>query len=257
MRLWAEILFLIFLQKGSCLEIVGGRKVARYARPYMALISSPEKICGGVLIHPKWVLTAAHCKVDLSTTVTLGSLSQTKPNKDTQKFYVLKWIPNKKFDPSTNDNDIQILELSGEARLDRSVNCMPLPKKIKNIKPGTVCETAGWGKTSYKDKYSSTFLMEVNVPIISNQKCKAMWKKRNLKITKNMLCTLVDKDGKDTCDGDSGGPLICNGDFNGVLSFGDEHCGTPGNASVYTRLTKEYINWIKAEIPCKIECMFN
>ncbi|PIO25987.1 hypothetical protein AB205_0101040 [Aquarana catesbeiana] len=45
-------------------------------------------------------------------------------------------------------------------------------------------------------------------------------------------------------NGDSGGPLICNGVFSGVTSFGPRQCGQPNEASVFTRLTQEYIDWI-------------
>lgn len=43
-------------------EIIGGREVKAHSLPYMALVHNGSYLCGGTLIHPKWVLTAAHCE---------------------------------------------------------------------------------------------------------------------------------------------------------------------------------------------------
>uniref|UniRef100_A0A674M9E2 Peptidase S1 domain-containing protein n=1 Tax=Takifugu rubripes TaxID=31033 RepID=A0A674M9E2_TAKRU len=43
-------------------EIIGGKEVKPHSMPYMALVTNPKKLCGGTLINPKWVLTAAHCE---------------------------------------------------------------------------------------------------------------------------------------------------------------------------------------------------
>ena len=61
-----------------------------------------------------------------------------------------------------------------------------------------------------------------------------------------MICTLVEKGGKDTCHGDSGGPLAvqngCNYEIAGITSFGDG-CGRPGSPGVYAKVTAE-LKWI-------------
>lgn len=201
--------------------------------------------CAGTLIKADWVLTAAHCKVNSSTTIKLGVHSIKADDTYVQKFKVLRSIRHN-YDENTLDNDIELVQLSRKAKRNKAVKILPLPKKFNDVKDGTLCNTAGWGTTQKNNTQLSDKLLEVCLPALSREKCAAMW--QPYQITPNMMCTLDASGKKDACGGDSGGPLICEKMFRGIVSFGPVTCANPERPGVYTFLTKDYIKWIKNEI---------
>ncbi|XP_069820844.1 granzyme A-like [Dendropsophus ebraccatus] len=232
----------LLISEGSDLSIVNGHEAKPNSRPYMASIRNEKHhSCGGILIAKDWVLTAAHCTMHKGKTkVILGAHSISASTKESgrQILSVKKGIPHPNY--RTHGNDIQLMKLSSKAKLGRKVKLLPLPETFEDVDAGTVCETAGWGRI--EGGKSPKHLMEVNVSTISRKECQKRFKGE---ITENMICTSVGPKGEDICNGDSGGPLICDGVFRGILSFGHKQCGKPNGAAVYTRLIEEYIDWIQ------------
>ncbi|XP_068127839.1 granzyme A-like [Hyperolius riggenbachi] len=237
------------LCKGA--EIIHGREATPHSRPYMALITFEtqfeQKICGGSLIKDNWVLTAGHCQMPGAfIAVFLGSHSRGGNERLRQKFTVLRSIVHPNYNRSNLHNDLRLIKLRGKATLNKAVKLLPLPETFEDVNGESVCETAGWGKTEKLD--AADHLLEVNVTILDREKCVAHWNEKKVLITQNMTCTSVGPSGQDTCTGDSGGPLICNGVFRGVTSFGPKVCGQDHESSVFTRLTKAYVKWISETI---------
>ncbi|KFQ23705.1 Granzyme A, partial [Merops nubicus] len=241
---------LLVIHGGLCVDIIGGTEVAPHSRPFMALIYGAKgAVCGGALIKENWVLTAAHCNVE-GGKVILGVHSQKAKEKEKQVLQIAKQIRYPCYYSSSKENDIMLLQLQRRAKRTKAVQPIPLPTSDDDPKPGTVCTVAGWGQTrNYPRKVSDT-LREVNVTVISRQVCNDNnHYKNNPVITENMICAGAKNGGKDTCSGDSGGPLRCNNVVRGITSFGKlKKCGSVDGPGVYTRLTKKYLQWIRKTI---------
>ncbi|XP_009942075.2 granzyme A [Opisthocomus hoazin] len=242
---------LLVIRGGLCVDIIGGAEVTPHSRPFMALIkgANGQSICGGALIKKNWVLTAAHCNVE-GGSVILGAHSQKAREKEKQVFRIAKQIRYPCYCSSRKENDIMLLQLQKSAQINKAVDTIDLPNSDDDPKPGTICTVAGWGKTHNHLRKLSDTLREVNVTVISRKICNdKKHYKNNPVITDNMICAGAKNGGKDSCSGDSGGPLKCNNVMRGITAFGKPNkCGSVDGPGVYTRLTKEYLQWIRKTI---------
>uniref|UniRef100_A0A663LM19 Peptidase S1 domain-containing protein n=1 Tax=Athene cunicularia TaxID=194338 RepID=A0A663LM19_ATHCN len=231
-------------------EIIGGWEAKPHSRPYMAHLSirngSGKYRCGGFLIRPDAVLSAAHCvagKMKVNITVTLGAHNISKEELSQQKFHVDHWVIHPKYSNKTYENDIMLLKLKPKAKLTKEVNYILLPSDNERVGPGTTCEVAGWGRTSRTQKETNVrVLMEVDLKVQSNKVCEKYFKSSY--VHQSMLCVGDGNRKKSTWEGDSGGPLVCNGKAHGIVSHGPTCCIFP---KVFTRVLY-FGPWIHKEL---------
>ncbi|KAG1711575.1 hypothetical protein DVH05_008824 [Phytophthora capsici] len=218
-------------------RIYGGSEADASKYPYIVSLrendADASTYCGGTLIASQYVVTAAHCVKTDETTIfaSIGSAFGSGTG-DGQQVKVIEGYRHPMYNKSEHLYDVGVLKLEKEVTTNTIDLCAA---DGSDNEVGTVATVRGWGLT--ENGSQSLVLEEVNVKIVSNAECNKEYSDR---ITEGMLCA-GEGDGKDTCNGDSGGPLIENDKLIGIVSWGGK-CGV--NAGVYTRVSYvlDYIN---------------
>ncbi|XP_068618858.1 CLIP domain-containing serine protease B4-like [Battus philenor] len=250
-------------------RIFGGTLAALDEFPWLVRIKSSKNkdvhraiySCGGTLITEQFVVSAAHCVINrVIWEVRLGEWD-IETDKDCSEGYcsdpvvdlnVTQVIVHPAYDRINFKADISLL------RLERAVNytdfirpvCLPITKYTasQDYVPGTSFTASGWGKTELSTLAVIKQKIELNtVPV---DVCEKKLPKIKMINSETIICA-GGAVGKDTCNGDSGGPLTkeitenfrTNWYLYGITSFGATVCGVTDIPSVYTRVVP-YLDWI-------------
>lgn len=238
-------------------RIVGGQAAGEMEWPWQVLLADistkggGEHYCGATLLHPDWVITAAHCTNGRQASkigVVLGQYSSSTLSATAQVRRVAQIVQHPGFNRSTINNDIALLKLDAPVTFTDTIRPVCLPTRYVNTDlDGQTAVITGWGTTSYGGQVSDP-LLQVSVKVLSTEHCR-QFPAIGSKITDNMFCTY--EDGKDACQGDSGGPLNWQDPATGrvymigITSFGIG-CAKPDVPGVYTKVTN-YLDWIQQQ----------
>ncbi|XP_069686150.1 venom protease-like [Periplaneta americana] len=246
-------------------RIVGGYPSKLGAWPWMALLGyvsfyeiGLDFKCDGSLITHRHVLTAGHCVYGWTTlyAVRLGELELDNDQDGATPLDVpiSRRIVHEDYEPKTLVNDIAILELRDEVNFTTLIRpiCLPLAPEIRSKDfVGYYPYIAGWGYTDPGTKEKSLKLMQVQMPVISQARCREQLEPfRGLNATayvdNRILCAGYRKGGKDACTGDSGGAMMWpRGELYyqiGIIS-GGIGCARENVPGLYSRVS-EFLDWI-------------
>ncbi|XP_075767995.1 duodenase-1-like [Pelodiscus sinensis] len=224
-------------------EIIGGWEAKPHSRPYMAYLLRQHEgkayICGGFLVKPNAVLTAAHCKGEITVILGAHNIRQWEPSW--QVIGVRQQIRHPQYESKTSKNDIMLLQLSRNATLTKEVGLINVTTANGTASPNSVCSVAGWGMTSLTR--GTRTLREVNLTVIADVHCQ---KRYRYYYPSSMLCAGLPGSPGSFYVGDSGGPLVCGGVAEGIVSFGVNNSTAPPVG--LTRIS-HFVPWIKANLP--------
>ncbi|CAF2120793.1 unnamed protein product [Rotaria magnacalcarata] len=238
-------------------RIMGGQDAAPHSYPWMVSLAKRSlnnlHLCGGVLLTRRHVLTAAHCMEDFKDIGDMNILAGIHYTTEKRKpISALSIDIHPQYDADIFANDVAIITLASilpenDSRI--GTICLPPDDDIgKNYpSPESSAIAIGWGSTSFGGR-PSTSLKQVVLPILETTKWPC-----NIYVTysQGQICAGQLSGGIDTCQADSGGPLMVeNADSRweiiGITSFG-KLCGNANTPGIYTRVGT-YNNFIRSII---------
>jgi secreted trypsin-like serine protease len=242
-------------------KIIGGTETTISSAPWMAQLwyyddqgTSSESddlgfFCGGAVISPTKILTAAHCvdgydwHANGAVITNTSQLPTTDESDDTDLHGgtvsgVWRQWDHPSYSESTIDNDIAVLTLPNP--ISAKPIRMTTSGDTASYAAGTEATLYGWGRTTSTTEDISETLKTATLPIQSDSTCAGYYGSDFVK--GHMVCAGKPATGSDAgttsaCNGDSGGPLIVGGRIVGVVSWGVRDCVEEGAYSVFSKVS--------------------
>lgn len=247
-------------QSNSANRIVGGTDALKNEHPWRIGMKNSLNggvFCGGSIISPNYIMTAAHCTAAITAGatvyVTVGDHDiSTTTETASQNVKVVEIKQHKSYNSKNFDNDISLLRLEQPLNFTKTIMPVCLPFNYATyLLDGKTMLAGGWGTLTQGGK-QPTILQKVELPFLSTVECRKYY---GTSITDNMVCTY--KPGQDTCQGDSGGSIenrTPNTFYTafGVVSWGNG-CAQVNGPGVYAKVTN-YLQWIKDNTPGESFC---
>jgi trypsin len=228
--------------------IIGGQVVRVDEHPWAVALGSRARFgqersgqfCGGVLVGPRTVATAAHCVAaetddqaldlppDLRVIAGRGDLDE----ESGQELAVTAVRIHPAYEAASSAADLAVLTLERELPAEHVIQ--PATQGDSAYRSGNPAEVYGWGDTRGSGRYA-TRLRAASVRLVADAECARAYRGAQKTFQPaQMVCAGQPGGGADACQGDSGGPLVADGRLVGLVSWGGG-CGLPGRPGVYTR----------------------
>ncbi|XP_058809568.1 chymotrypsin-2-like [Phymastichus coffea] len=231
------------------LRIMNGSPADVGQFPYQAYITDDlTGACGASIIHKRWLLTAAHCRLYASHAYAIvGAIYKTGLNGT--RYNYEKFIKHSNFVVSQRrnrvSNDIALIRLSKDIQFTKHVQPIKLATDPWNDYANVSATLSGWGIRSPRGGLTSSRLYYASLKVIGENECGQLWRT----VMDNQICTggsIHQPDRTAACIGDSGGPLVYENRQIGVASYGHGLCGVY-LPDVYTRVSR-YLSWIEKQL---------
>ncbi|XP_053672093.1 chymotrypsin-2-like [Anopheles nili] len=224
-------------------RIVGGYDATSGQFPYQASLRRPPNFhfCGGSIIGPRWILSAAHCTISMEPAdlnVYVGSVSLSSGGV---YYPTMRVVNHPLYDADTIENDISLIQTVDPIVFNE--HTQPIGLGSSFLLFGTGATISGWGRSNTMDSGAAVVpdnLQYMTVDVLTMEECRAE-RPGSGNIFDSVMC-VSSPAGQGACSGDSGGPLSYDGMVHGIASFVRVPCAT-AVSDVYERVYS-HLSWI-------------
>ncbi|CRL02424.1 CLUMA_CG015168, isoform A [Clunio marinus] len=203
---------------------------------FLSFLQGPRKEC---FLNENYIVTAAHCieAFNISQMSVLAGTKDLRKESEGVRSLIDDCVIHPDY-VELNTSDVSVCKL--QTSLPLGDNIAPIELSKEYVGGGENCTLTGWGYTIPIREISTlpNELQRAELQTITNTECN----QRGYNVGTKEICTFS-RVLKGACGGDSGGPLQCNDNLVGIVSYGARICAI-GLPDVFTRVS-EFTEWIE------------